>query len=1129
MRIEEIRVDGFGLMHGKTVNPDPGLTVFRGLNEAGKTTLLSFIRSVLFGFDGRTYRAMAGGRRGGWLRVRTRDGRAYRVERYGDAGGQGRLRVLDGDDHDLGSGELAALLQGVDQQLFRNVFAFGLAELAEFKRLTEDQVTARIYGAGLALGTVSPLDVESRLQAERDELFKPGGQNPTINAILRELEAIDVDLRDLDLPARYETSVGELARHDERLAELRGAISEAAGDRRRAERLRSAWESWLVLADAQAARAALDEVTLLPDDLAERLGVRETKADASRRQLDELVARRSDQEDVVGGMTVDATIIASQPAIDDLSRAAERDRERERELESVRDQIRAAERERDDALLRLGASWTVERVAEFDDSVTVQAEISGRFRQRLDRAAAALAQAQSDESQTSRDIAAAREEQARLAAQIGEIAAEEATVPELGIQERLLTALESARADRASAATRAAALAAEADAAAGELRRTEADNAEDLRVARQLRDSLLEERQVAALLESIPSGTAARPWAGRILGPALIVVVGLAAGLLAVANGLPLPGLLLGIGGLVGAWITWTVGARARTSDGTGVRQGLEQRAAAARGSVTGYAVRFGLGPDPTVAVADGILDRCAADAQRLAGVRSRRDAADAAARELDHAEHALLDAAQAAGVSATASADEVGVLRERLEATRDRRSRRLGLQEQAMTLANRLEGLDRLAETNTARLTDAHAVDVVARGEWASWLGDHDLDPSLDRETAKTVIDAVTATKRPLRSLAGLAERQGILLAQHTAFLEQAVDAAMSVGLVRPAPDDRSSADRLVGELENILTCAIATQTAEQREAAKLEELRREEARARSVAEADAASIAAMLEEHAASNVETLREAISLSDRAREFDERIAGCHRTLTALSGPGGAHDVLLAELGAVADAGAITAAQDAAADRLGELESEQSALREEAGALRDQIAGMERDVAATETRQRREDLLGRLTEAAGRWSVAAIGRHVLRQSREAYEAAHRPAVIETAERYFSAWTVGRYTRIVAPLGRQIEAVEHRDGTLVPVGDLSTGTAQQLYLAIRFGLVEHFAEAAEPLPIVMDDILVNFDDERAELAARSIEQLATRHQVIYFTCHPATPLTGGLEIHLDRLDTVAAASVS
>ncbi len=80
------------------------------------------------------------------------------------------------------------------------------------------------------------------------------------------------------------------------------------------------------------------------------------------------------------------------------------------------------------------------------------------------------------------------------------------------------------------------------------------------------------------------------------------------------------------------------------------------------------------------------------------------------------------------------------------------------------------------------------------------------------------------------------------------------------------------------------------------------------------------------------------------------------------------------------------------------------------------------------------------------------------------------------------------------------------------------LSRGTAEQLCLALRFGLVERFVETSgEPLPIVMDDILVNFDDDRAARAARSIEALAGTCQVIYFTCHPTTPLRADVDMTL------------
>src|ERR1700690_3047693 len=95
MRIDEIAVDGFGVFHARRSEPAPGLTLIRGANEAGKSTLLAFIRSILFGFETKSNPALAGGRRGGWLNVTTADGRGIRIERYGQTGGNGQLRPPD--------------------------------------------------------------------------------------------------------------------------------------------------------------------------------------------------------------------------------------------------------------------------------------------------------------------------------------------------------------------------------------------------------------------------------------------------------------------------------------------------------------------------------------------------------------------------------------------------------------------------------------------------------------------------------------------------------------------------------------------------------------------------------------------------------------------------------------------------------------------------------------------------------------------------------------------------------------------------------------------------------------------------------------------------------------------------
>ncbi len=75
--------------------------------------------------------------------------------------------------------------------------------------------------------------------------------------------------------------------------------------------------------------------------------------------------------------------------------------------------------------------------------------------------------------------------------------------------------------------------------------------------------------------------------------------------------------------------------------------------------------------------------------------------------------------------------------------------------------------------------------------------------------------------------------------------------------------------------------------------------------------------------------------------------------------------------------------------------------------------------------------------------------------------------------------------------------------RNGTV----RLRRGTAEQLYLAIRFGYITSHGGSGEKLPILMDDVLVNFDPTRASQAAEGILEMSQSYQVLFFTCHPET----------------------
>ncbi len=82
-----------------------------------------------------------------------------------------------------------------------------------------------------------------------------------------------------------------------------------------------------------------------------------------------------------------------------------------------------------------------------------------------------------------------------------------------------------------------------------------------------------------------------------------------------------------------------------------------------------------------------------------------------------------------------------------------------------------------------------------------------------------------------------------------------------------------------------------------------------------------------------------------------------------------------------------------------------------------------------------------------------------------------------------------------------------VVRKDKKKIPLAYLSRGTQEQLYLAVRLGLIDHFAKQSGKLPLVMDDVLVNADPERAAELASILAEAASRHQIIYLTCHPHT----------------------
>lgn len=148
----------------------------------------------------------------------------------------------------------------------------------------------------------------------------------------------------------------------------------------------------------------------------------------------------------------------------------------------------------------------------------------------------------------------------------------------------------------------------------------------------------------------------------------------------------------------------------------------------------------------------------------------------------------------------------------------------------------------------------------------------------------------------------------------------------------------------------------------------------------------------------------------------------------------------------------------------------------------------------------------DLIDAQIEAAKeRWRERAAVGAMLELIRSDYEEHRQPETLIEASKYLERFTNGRYPRVWTPLADDVLLVDTADGESLRVESLSRGTREQLFLSVRMALVAMYARRGVLLPMILDDVLVNFDDGRARIAAGVLTEFAAEgHQVLLFTCH-------------------------
>lgn len=1059
MRLLHLHVNGFGELRDVDLElAEPGkpggITLLLGPNEAGKSTLAAFLRGMLYGFPKRggaagRYEPAEGGVYGGRIAVEDDRGQEWRIERLERNGSVQtviRRRGADGRLDRMTQSELETeVLGGLNGELFRRLFAITLDELHELQALQGDEVGAFLYDTGLGGGR-QVAEAERWLQQEADKLYKPRGRSQELAHTLQALDRADRARREGQAQAERLAGVEAL------LAEADAALEAAAASRRAVrealaltERAAHVSETWVRLVAAREALAGLPPRAEWPPDAAARWEANERRLAEAEAALARAEEQRAAWERRLAGLRPQGALLALAPEARRLARQADAVRhwqETAAETEAEAARI-AAELRR--LARQTDSGWTPERLLACDASFT-QAEQARAAQAEADAAGRARAQAADAAERAGREASAAEAERREA---------------------------ERALARHTAAGVRGTGFAPAPAQAEEVLRRGQA-----------LQDALASRQ---ALAPSRPTGRRSARSAAERRIPA-------AYGAYAFGGGALLLAALLGFA--AGQWLA--AGAVAAV--------GLAGTLALAYAGRGGHGGR-GAGGPAEEAGADGRM--AAQQAEALRGLLGP-----------------LWPGTGGAGLLAASKRQE---LAQALADTAEWAREQARLADRARHAAEAAAAAARRAEALAEEAEAALAAERGAAGRWRGWLRERGLPESLSPagalehlRRAEQALDMQSQRERLLERASRLRRQIGEVEQECARLLKAAREASEGDGEAAAAAErreaegaasepglrDEAEARRRfasIGELYRLLERLEAEEKrqqqyergAEQYEAAveacrtaarEAEDARRRKERllAEAGAEEEAEFLLRMNAEARRQEWErTLQESEAVVYRGGS-PEQWAPLEELLTRYDG---------AEL------------ERRAAERQAELERWDASIsegEERRGRLKQEHERLTAEVEGAAHHHEAAMNEARLDEQASRYAVLALARTLIQRTRRLYEQEKQPEVLKRAAAHLRAMTEGRYVRVTAPHGTKRLEVERADGRMIDSSLLSRGAAEQLYLAMRFALAEELSHKAA-LPLILDDILVNYDRRRLGQAVQALHRLSSDHQIVMTTCHP------------------------
>lgn len=193
-------------------------------------------------------------------------------------------------------------------------------------------------------------------------------------------------------------------------------------------------------------------------------------------------------------------------------------------------------------------------------------------------------------------------------------------------------------------------------------------------------------------------------------------------------------------------------------------------------------------------------------------------------------------------------------------------------------------------------------------------------------------------------------------------------------------------------------------------------------------------------------------------------------------------------------------------------INELETEKTTIQQQLAKLHVEIKQLESSDDYSYTTHVFEKEREKLNQQAEEWAKLKLAYAMLQKAKQRYQEKYLSDVIHYTSQYFTHLTNNRYVAVYQPTEKSSFQVEDERKIRYTVEELSKGTIDQLYVALRFAISKVMSETFV-VPLMIDDAFIHFDDDRAIRAIELLKKIATEQQVILYTCRKfiAEAMTG------------------